>query len=179
MDGTSRNERIKNFGGKDKLKLGGFLEVVPEELEDGRWYMVNRHGEIMSPESYPNEDAAYKASLALGRRFREQQRGQELPQNTAEWEAARLGLRQSGYRAASVHRQNLADIAPIKADGTKNEYMFAVDKRPKQRAGDALIIRKNPSTGALEALVIERGFGPHRKDGEGTVALPGGFFDQR
>ena len=178
MDGTSRNERIKNFGGKDKLKLGGFLEVVPEELEDGRWYMVNRHGEIISPESYSNEDAAYKASLALGRKFREQQRGQELPQNTAEWEAARLGLRQSGYRAASVHRQNLADIAPIKADGTKNEYMFAVDKRPKQRAGDALIIRKNPSTGALEALVIERGFGPHRKDGEGTVALPGGFFDQ-
>lgn len=177
MEGTSRNERIKNFGGKDKLKLGGFLEVAPEELEDGRWYMVNRHGEIMSPESYPNEDAAYKASLVLGRKFREQQRGQELPQNTAEWEAARLGLRQSGYRAASVHRQNLADIAPIKDDGTKNKYIFAVDKLPKQRAGDALILRKNPSTGELEALVIERGFGPHRKDGEGTVALPGGMFD--
>jgi DNA-binding CsgD family transcriptional regulator/ADP-ribose pyrophosphatase YjhB (NUDIX family)/predicted ABC-type ATPase len=176
MAGTNRNERIKNFGGKDKLNLGGLIEVVPEQLEDEKWYIVNRHGEIMSPESYNSADAALKASRVLGQKLREQKRGQELPQNTAEYEAARLGLRQSGYRAASVHRQNVADVTPINAKGEKNAYIFAVDKRPKQRAGDSLIVRRNPSTGALEALVIERGFGPHRRDGEGTVALPGGFF---
>lgn len=176
---TSREERIKNFGGKDRLTLGGLIEIAPEQLEDGRWYLVNRHGELMSPNSYTDEDKALKAGYALAARLRKEKRGQELPQNLAEYQSARLGIRQSGYRAESVHRQNVKDVLPIKPDGEKNKYIFGVDAKPKPRAGDTLIVRKNPDTGELEALVIERGYGPHMRDVEGTVALPGGMFDPK
>jgi len=61
-------------------------------------------------------------------------------------------------------------------EGKINQYALDLDKGVPQKASDTAIFSRDPDTGALMVLLIQRAFGPH-KDDTGAWVLPGGFAD--
>lgn len=57
-----------------------------------------------------------------------------------------------------------------------NERALNLDKGVPQKASDTAIFSRDPETGELMVLLIQRAFGPH-KDETGAWVLPGGFAD--
>lgn len=73
----------------------------------------------------------------------------------------------------------LSDIRSTVYDtsrGQVNERALALDKGVPQKASDTAIFSRDPQTGELMVLLIQRAFGPH-KDETGAWVLPGGFAD--
>lgn len=61
-------------------------------------------------------------------------------------------------------------------NGVVNERALNLDKGVPQKASDTAIFSRDPETGELMVLLIQRAFGPH-KDETGAWVLPGGFSD--
>lgn len=179
---ATRKERIVEFGEQDYLGPRGVYQIGIEQIGDD-FYLVNRHGEILDTRKFPSYEKARAAQRKINQGFRDKKRGLENAGNIARYDAANRFIRQSGYLSYDVDLQNIADVSPLERDSKNiekpNKFIIGKDAQPKQRAGDIVVIKRNPKTNKLELLAIERGFGPHRKDGESTMSLPGGFFSEK
>ena len=175
----TRQQRIDEFGIQDYKGSSGIYQVGIEKIGDGH-YLVNRHGEIIDDRVFSSYDKAKSARLKINIDAQEKKRALESTANIARYDAATKFIRQSGYVSSDVDMQSIKDVSPLERNSEgklkPNRYIIAADAKPKHRAGDIVVLRKNPETQKLELLLIERIFGPHRKDGESTMNLPGGFF---
>ncbi len=179
---ATRKERIAAFGEQDYLGPRGVYQIGIEKIGED-FYLVNRHGEILDTRKFSSYEKARAAQRKINEGFRYKRRGLENSGNIARYDAANRFIRQSGYLSYDVDLQNIADVSPITRNSTNieepNKFIIAKDAQPQQRAGDIVVIKRNPETNKLELLAIEREFGPHRKDGESTMSLPGGFFSEK
>ena len=178
----NRKERNEEFGG-DNIGPGGMYQTGVESI-NGKFYLVNRHGEIVDPREFSSEYKARAAQKKVNADLRERKQAFESSSNIARHTAASQFVRQSGYFSADVDMQNVNDVSPLQVNTETgnlepSKFIFAADARPKPQAGDIVVLRKNPDTLKLEVLLIERVFGPHRTDGESTMNLPGGFFSEK
>jgi len=178
----TRKDRIQEFGGQDYLGPRGVYQIGVEKIGKD-FYLVNRHGQPIDTRKFSSYNKARKAQQSLNADFRNKKRSLEYEGNIARYGAANEFIRQSGYLSYDVDLQNIVDVSPTKLNSQKieepNIYIINADAKPKPRAGDVVVVRKNPKSQKLELLAIERIFGPHRKDGESTMSLPGGMFDEK
>lgn len=175
---TMDNRTPINIAGRMRGKTPDMLlEMHVEQAPNGKWYVVNNHGQALDDTAYDSMSKAKDSMYALRTTVHEKQRRRDLPGTVAEWEATVAGMKQSGYRSLSREMRNVMDVSPISENGEKNRFIFKMDAGPKPRAGDSVIFRRNPATNEPEVLLIGRAYGPHRTDGDGTLSLPGGLFD--
>lgn len=88
-----------------------------------------------------------------------------------------VGQEMRDFMTLDSHK--LSDIRSTVYDtstGKINERALNLDTGVPQRASDTAIFSRNPDTGELMVLLIQRAFGPH-KDDTGAWVLPGGFAD--
>lgn len=181
--GEARERRDRELG------IGGYLgpsrlKVTASEnfgTPGGprEYYVVDRNGQILSDKMYKTRQEAQIAAEKMQIKFAKQQILNDMPDDLAGYQAAALGIRQSGYKSTSLIRRNGNKVSPVSKDGELNAYIIKQDSKPKKRAADILIIRKNPTNGETEVLVITRKNAPHKADSENTVSLPGGFYDPK
>jgi predicted ABC-type ATPase/DNA-directed RNA polymerase specialized sigma24 family protein/8-oxo-dGTP pyrophosphatase MutT (NUDIX family)/curved DNA-binding protein CbpA len=175
---SMRNRTSINIAGRmSSSKPDMLMEMEVEQAPNGKWYVVNRHGQALVDSPFDSMSKAKDAMYSLRQTIHEKGRRRDLPGTVAEWEATVAGMKQVGYRSLSREMRNAMDVAPISANGEKNRFIFKIDAGPKPRAGDSVIFRRNPSNNQPEVLLIGRAFGPHRTEADGTMSLPGGLFD--
>jgi 8-oxo-dGTP pyrophosphatase MutT (NUDIX family)/predicted ABC-type ATPase len=94
-------------------------------------------------------------------------------------EAMASGVGRPFVEFLTLDSHKLSDIRSTVYDTAKgevNERALALDKGVPQKASDTAIFSRDPQTGDLMVLLIQRAFGPH-KDETGAWVLPGGFAD--
>ena len=94
-------------------------------------------------------------------------------------EAVAFGVAQPFIEFLTLDSHKISDMRSTVYDtqkGEVNERALALDKGVPQKASDTAIFSRDPETGELMVLLIQRAFGPH-KDETGAWVLPGGFAD--
>jgi curved DNA-binding protein CbpA/8-oxo-dGTP pyrophosphatase MutT (NUDIX family)/predicted ABC-type ATPase len=115
------------------------------------------------------EPSAKEKAKGAMRRVIEQNYPRPWEQVPEVWELMNFGSAQPFIDFMIKDEHKLSDIR-----STVNDRALPLDKGVPQVASDTAIFSRDPETGELMVLLIQRAYGPHRDD-TGAWVLPGGF----